>query len=101
MLIKLIMRFIRLELTNFFNMPESKTMKLQSGIYGFEVWREPEGWFLAKLYDVHGKEIGMTQGRTESEILDMVADCLKCSLDIPCPRYDRWFAAFKRLFNLP
>lgn len=78
-------------------------MKLQPGIYGFEVWKEkPEDgdWLLARLYDERGKEISCTQGRTESEILDMIADALKRALDIPVPWYDKLYASFKRLLKL-
>lgn len=69
-------------------------------VFKFILGQKEDGWFIPKLW-IDDEEVGFTQGRTESEALDMIADCFKCHLDIGCPWYDRWFAALKRLFDLP
>jgi len=66
----------------------------------FIIGQKEDGWFTPRLW-IDGEQIGFTQGRTESETLDKVADYFKCSLNIRCPWYDRWYVSIKRFLNLP
>ena len=71
---------------------------LENKIFSFFVIKE-DGWYIPTLF-IDGDKVGFTQGRTESEVLDMIADCYKTHLNIKVPWYDRWYAKLKRLFNL-
>ncbi len=58
-----------------------------TGIHQFKIWKEGD-WYLARVIDNEGNKF-VTQGRTEEEIFNMIADCYLTVYEIPISRWKR------------
>jgi len=65
------------------------------GKYKFNIWKE-DGFYLAYCYLPDGNRY-MTQGRTEEEIFEMIADLYLCMYDIEISRWKRFIFKLFRL----
>jgi len=57
--------------------------------FHFKIWQGEDGWYLAECRIGDEGWTFVTQGRTEDEIFDQVADAFKTALEIKCSWYRR------------
>jgi len=66
------------------------------GQYKFRIYKDGD-WYLAGIYK-DGKNIGITQGKTEEEIFEMIADAYMCALDVKISKWNRFWHRLLRLY---